>query len=602
MKHLKKWFINLSIQRKFLYCALGITLFVLLATSISLYMTASRMVIEQTRKQSAGVINELSTNLDHYFEMVENSFDYIANNNTVQEELKSEEPYYSDGSDYFSYFSRAGQIRRLLLQGYTSVYMNDIQLYGYNGANHVLCNDSETIIKDRWELVFQKAEDAKGSCIYYNAAEDEGLIYIAKQIKDTLTMEPLGILKASIKVNYLQKMTEAARESLTAEIFLLDDDGQTILKSTEYQADGFEDRLEGTGGSFSWSIGHQDYSCVYRKSSNTGFTLVSLIPMSFLQKTVRELQKMAVLLLVGSGILCVILASALARGIAEPIERTSKAMMRFAGGDFSVRLPEGRTDEIGAMNSVFNHTIEEIEQLLKKVVEMERANKEIEFQALQAQINPHFLYNVLDTINWMARKKGEEKICHMVTAISNLMRASISNRKSMVSIAEEMKYIRDYLYIQETRYGERLTSYLDVDERLLEIEIPKMTIQTLVENAVVHGMENATWDCFVSVTGEPEGEFAVIKVRDNGVGIPEEKLRKLLDPDHPEEGKTGQERTHTHLGIYAVRKRLDYICKGKAQMEIRSEPGKGTEITLKIPYMEDRREIIDGTSGHDIGR
>ena len=166
MKHLKKWFINLSIQRKFLYCALGITLFVLLATSISLYMTASRMVIEQTRKQSAGVINELSTNLDHYFEMVENSFDYIANNNTVQEELKSEEPYYSDGSDYFSYFSRAGQIRRLLLQGYTSVYMNDIQLYGYNGANHVLCNDSETIIKDRWELVFQKAEDAKGSCIY----------------------------------------------------------------------------------------------------------------------------------------------------------------------------------------------------------------------------------------------------------------------------------------------------------------------------------------------------------------------------------------------------------------------------------------------------
>lgn len=256
-------------------------------------------------------------------------------------------------------------------------------------------------------------------------------------------------------------------------------------------------------------------------------------------------------------------------------------MQQFAEGDFSVRLPEGRRDEIGAMNSVFNQTIEKIEQLIKQVVEMETVNKDIEFQALQAQINPHFLYNVLDTINWMARKKGEDNICRMVTSISSLMRASISNKRSMVYIREEIKYVQDYLYIQETRYGDKFTSYIEVDERLNELEIPKMTIQTLVENAVVHGVENATWDCFLYVSGEITDGMAVFTVKDDGVGMSQEQLEKLMETE--EEPDHEAERTHTHLGVYAVRKRLDYVYQNKARMSITSEPGKGTQVILEIP-------------------
>lgn len=303
--------------------------------------------------------------------------------------------------------------------------------------------------------------------------------------------------------------------------------------------------------------------------------------MSFLQKTARGLQKTTIMLILASLMLCIFLANILAKGIAGPIKRTSKAMQQFAEGDFSVRLPEGRRDEIGAMNSVFNQTIEKIEQLIKQVVEMETVNKDIEFQALQAQINPHFLYNVLDTINWMARKKGEDNICHMVTSISSLMRASISNKRSMVYIREEIKYVQDYLYIQETRYGDKFTSYIEVDERLNELEIPKMTIQTLVENAVVHGVENATWDCFLYVSGEITDGMAVFTVKDDGVGMSQEQLEKLMgteeEPDHE------AERTHTHLGVYAVRKRLDYVYQNKARMSITSEPGKGTQVILEIP-------------------
>ncbi|WP_373218216.1 sensor histidine kinase [Ruminococcus sp. 5_1_39BFAA] len=601
MKRLKNWFMNLRIQKKLLYFALGITMVVLLAAGISLYTVASRMVMEQTEQQFEGVVDELAKNLDHYFELVEHSFNYIANNNIVQEELKSDSPYRSDGEEGYTYYSTTGQIRRLLLRGYTSVYMNDIQLYGYNGANHLLYNGQNMAVSQE-EAVLEKAEEAKGSCVYCNVAEEEGLIYVAKQIKDSLTMEPLGLLRASIKVSYLEKLTETVQESFNAEVFLLDENNGTVLKSMGYDVEELTDQFSGVKGSFLEKTESQTYDCVYRKSSRTGFTLAGMAPMSFLRKAARELQKTAILLVLFSVVLCAVLTSYLARGIAGPIERTSSAMNQFAGGDFTVRLPEGRTDEIGNMNSVFNRTIEDVEALLKKVVEMETANKDIEFQALQAQINPHFLYNVLDTINWMARKKGEENICHMVTAISNLMRGTISNKKSMVSIREEIKYVQDYIYIQETRYGDKFTSYLEVDEELDDILIPKMTIQTLAENAVVHGVENATWDCFLSVIGERVGDMAVIRVRDNGVGIPAAKLERLTNPETDwGEQKPGDGKAHTRLGIYAVRKRLDYVYDGTAEMNIFSEEGKGTEVILKIPLKEIRRFVIDGTSGNDIG-
>lgn len=122
MKKLKKWFLNLSIQRKYLYCTLSITLVVLLAASFFQFMSASEIVTEQTVKQSAGVINELSVNLDHYFDMVENSFEYIANSSIVQEELESDKPYKSDGSELYSYYSRAGDQKTAFAGLYKHIY------------------------------------------------------------------------------------------------------------------------------------------------------------------------------------------------------------------------------------------------------------------------------------------------------------------------------------------------------------------------------------------------------------------------------------------------------------------------------------------------
>lgn len=172
----------------------------------------------------------------------------------------------------------------------------------------------------------------------------------------------------------------------------------------------------------------------------------------------------------------------------------------------------------------------------------------------------------------------------MVTAISNLMRGSISNKKSMVSLKEEMNYVRDYIYIQETRYKDRFNTYFYMEEKLNEFQIPKMTIQTLVENAIVHGVENATWECELTISIEKREDRAFILIKDTGVGIEPEKLKNLMEK-RDEEEKTA-ERTHTNLGLYAVKQRLNYVYNGQAQIEIVSELGKGTEIHILLPLGE----------------
>lgn len=471
-------------------------------------------------------------------------------------------------------------------------------MYGYNGANHIISGEQGIVISDEKEVI-KRAEEANGRCIYFSDAQNTNLIYIAKQVKDSLTTEPLGILLATIKVSYLEKMTKSARNSLDAEVFLLDNNNQVILNSTQEDSAAFQSQLVGAGGSFLYQLGGQRYSCVYQSSSDTGFALGCMIPLQFLKRTSKDLRKTMLILVLVSVTLCILLTSMLAKGIAGPIERTSHAMKQFAGGDFTVRIPEDRTDEIGEMNVAFNHTIEEIEALLKKVVEAETVSREMEFQALQAQINPHFLYNVLDTINWMARKKGEENICKMVTCISNLMRASISNRKSMVRIEEEVSYIRDYLYIQGTRFGDKLQSCLEVDEELNELIIPKMTIQTLVENSVVHGIENSVHDCFLYISGELLENYAVLKVKDNGTGMTPDRLSQILARE-PEGESVEGDRKHTRLGVYAVRKRLEYVFGEDVGFQIISNEGEGTEVTIKIPLNQNRRVSLDGITGNAI--
>ena len=155
-----------------------------------------------------------------------------------------------------------------------------------------------------------------------------------------------------------------------------------------------------------------------------------------------------------------------------------------------------------------------------------------------------------------------------------------------------MKYIKDYLYIQETRYGDRFASIVEIDEQLYPYQIPKMSLQILVENAVVHGVENATWNCYISITSNysPGSGYASFIVADNGIGMSKEKVNQLLSGEESAEDEKGS--THTHFGIRALKKRIDYFYGGDADLKIDSVPQEGTTITLTIPLRKELHHEI----------
>ena len=389
--------------------------------------------------------------------------------------------------------------------------------------------------------------------------------------------------------------------------YILTDHGEIAAKNTsslnlsEISKAQFQKLKENADSSF--HSGDKYYNCC---TLSNGWLHVTEIPESYIQGNTHILIRALLITVLIFLPLTVIIVILFSENLTRKITALSYAMEAFQLGHdpehlsiVTVPHPDdpSRYDEIDRLGITFEDMQHTIAGNLKSIVNLSVNEERLKYQLLQSQINPHFLYNVLDTINWMARKKGEENICRMVTAISNLMRASISNKRSMVRVKEELKYIEDYLFIQETRYGDKFTSYIEVDEELNELEIPKMVIQTLVENAVVHGVENATWDCFLYISGEIQDDMAVFKVKDDGVGISAEKLEALLKMEEEPEHKA--ERTHTNLGIYAVQKRLEYVYHGKAKMTITSE--KGTLVVLEIPLKKAKEIMKDGTSGNDIG-
>ena len=168
----------------------------------------------------------------------------------------------------------------------------------------------------------------------------------------------------------------------------------------------------------------------------------------------------------------------------------------------------------------------EINSLIDNVYKQEILKKEAEYQMLEAQINPHFIYNVMDTISWTARANHLDDLSEMVSALSKLLRTSIS-KKTFVTVSEEVSCVNNYLTIQKFRYKDRIGTVIDVDQELLEIIIPKLILEPLVENAVIHGLEEKEGRGLILVSGRKQGDALVFKVKDTGVGMSKEQIERI---------------------------------------------------------------------------
>nr|WP_242622803.1 sensor histidine kinase [Lachnoclostridium sp. Marseille-P6806] len=584
MRKLAAFLNNRSLRTQLFICFIIILVPITFVLTLVLFRLASGVISRKTEEQAHETVQQLSNVLDNYLTLMTNKLDILGNSPVIQEELTASGNEVNRNEDYF--YSRSKQIRRMMLQEYSSINMNDMEVVGLNGAEYYLSVSNKSSDYDKEELE-QMADRSQGKWVLYN---EDGTLMLAKLIKELQTAKPLGYVRFSLKRPYIEKLTNNIGFGSNGSVIILDSSDHVLSGEMDEELEEKYRRMSGAKGSFEIRMRGMDYLAIYVRSSDSGWTTIGLIPNDDLYRDLRSFRNTVLGLMAMMTAACIGLARVLGRSFVHPIEDTEKALERFSTGDFSVRLREDRQDEIGQMNRMFNKTVADVQSLTYRVAQADILAREMEYKTLQSQMNPHFLYNTLDVINWMAFKKDETDICNMVNAVSNLMRISISNKQAIISLEQELGYVKDYLYIQHIRYGNRFETIYDVDEALLSQMIPKLIVQPIVENAVVHGIESAEGMNIITVTVKRVSENDIgITIEDTGIGMSQEKIDSLLEDQKAE--KENDSRYHTNLGIYAVNKRIKFLYGDTYGLKISSKPGIQTTVEIHIPYMENPEEL-----------
>ena len=274
----------------------------------------------------------------------------------------------------------------------------------------------------------------------------------------------------------------------------------------------------------------------------------------------------------------------IARRITEPIGALSRKAQRFGEGDFSAAPVSTDIAELKTLDNGFDEMASRVNALMAKQIEDQKSLHRAELELLQAQINPHFLYNTLDSIVILAESQREEDVANMVTSLSSFFRISLSRGKDIIPLADERSHVTSYLQIQQIRYSDILKYEIDIPDELLDCRVPKLVLQPLVEYALYHGIKNRRGVGTIRITGEARGDDMVLKVIDNGAGMTPEQVQALQNGIY--------EDRHTGLGLVNVHKRVRLYCGEGYGLSFESQLGVGTTVSVLLP-----RNMTDANDG-----
>ena len=306
-----------------------------------------------------------------------------------------------------------------------------------------------------------------------------------------------------------------------------------------------------------------------------------------LQATLNVVLVILLALLALTVLFSVLAQRSLAHAIHTPIARLEKFAAALAGGDLQARAPETPVTELHELTQSLNSMAGRLQDLIDENRREQENLKKSELRALQAQINPHFLYNTLDAIVWLAEAGQSREVIHITRALSDFFRISLSQGKDWIPLSEEIKHLTGYLTIQKIRYRDILDYEIEIPEELGSCQVLKLLLQPLVENAIYHGVKHRRGRGLVRVTGRMEDSWLILEVADNGAGMTDERLMKVRD------GLSGDGGESAGYGLFNVNKRIQLYYNQARGVEIESAEGVGTEVSLRVPV---RTAPADGRS------
>ncbi|WP_163193103.1 sensor histidine kinase [Clostridium thermarum] len=439
-------------------------------------------------------------------------------------------------------------------------------------------------IKERipYDNIYSQALSNNGNTIWmFNKSEEKGMdLYAARVVYDKDTFNPLGLMALLINKNFIESLYKDLSQGSAQNISILSNTNEEIIVGDGNS--GYSSALENI--KFNSSKGYyldSDNKVLisYLTMVKPNWRIVYHIPFDELYEEINSLKTQIFLIVIWSIVVLSLLSTLTAKDIIKPMNELVGAMKEIESSDIYREVNIDRTDEIGYLSKSFNKMSSKIHYLLNIIYKEKLTRKEAELKALQAQINPHFLFNTLENINWMAHLNGVPEISSTVTALSKLIEANMGKGDKLISIADEIDYIDNYIAILKNRFGDRLVMEKNISSETLVVMIPRLLIQPVVENAVQHGLENVVRQGIIVLNSYKKEEDLIIEVIDNGIGMKETELIKLKEMISGEGGNES-----SSIGLSNVSKRIKLFYGEDYGVEVESQYDKFTKVTLRLPF------------------
>ncbi|MBE5040560.1 sensor histidine kinase [Ructibacterium gallinarum] len=573
-----KFFYNISIKRQLLLSYLLVILFCTSLSYITIYVKLNSISRSQLMDQVNQIMVLASNNIYAQAEYVDTLLFNIQINSSIISTITNRDIDVFDSVNILNdELSKTDILQKKISE--VKLYLIDRPEYPSIYSDSLIVSD-EMVKNDVW---YQKSIEYGGKTFWsvFHTSGTYGYIQASQLIRDFHTKSPIAV--ATIKIDltsFLNSINEIQLHN-TGDILLLNNTQLVCMFDKSYLDDIKNSTTlvnflsDNSTQNTIQSYNGQRYILSKTAIRNTEFSVVGIFNLSILNIIGRYMERTIIIISIISILLSLLLMSLMSHSITKPIYNLCTIMKLFKK-DTSFRCEVPYTNEIGKLYSSFNVMMSTMDNLITDVNTLFKQQKILELKALQAQINPHFLYNTLDSVNWMAQQSGCDDISHIVTALGSFFRYSLNKGMELTTIENELNQIQYYIEIQKIRFKDKLIVTFDIDNNILKCQIAKLTLQPLVENCIVHGFDKFEYVGIINITGFRKEGYIYITVSDNGRGGDIDRINKLLNkgfiPNEPIE----------KYGINNVNQRLRLYFSEECGLYYKENDLGGIDVTAKL--------------------
>jgi len=588
---------HLPLQFKLLFWFVPLLLLTIAAMGWSSYLISSQQVVDKMKQSQDHLTRKTAEQIDEMVKGMVSFSNTLFLDDGVQRLLASSEARTESNSVFKT-------VTNLMVAGDSiqSLILYSLQEQGRNrepfAANQAGLTTAMNFTDFCQTSYYKEAMAAAGNYTFGLTSPLDGIfvgdhyykIVLTRVIKNVYTLKPAGVAVIGVDAGKVgSQYLDTSQDDV--DMFVLDRDGLIITASNRewigkrdadlpYFADS--DPATDTKARLESTVDHDQWIVSHLQSETTGWYVVVVHSKGQLVKELGRILQVTFSIAFVCLALSLMVTWLASLAITRPIKKLSRSMRRLQTGDFTQRVFFEGNDEIGLLGHGYNLMVQRIKSLINDVYASRLKQKEAELKTLQAQIRPHFLYNTLNTICWEAEKKGDKEIADMVYSLSQVFRLSLNDGRDSFTLAQEMELVKNYLFLQQNRFRDRFQFEISLEEGLSDFIVPKLLLQPLAENAVIHGIEPLPESGLIAVNAYRRDRQIVLEVQDNGAGITMDKLHELRErlalggalEELEGGGRPG-------FALANVQERLGLYYTG-ATLEIESTEGAGTRIVIQI--------------------